>query len=215
MVRLLIEKGILDILGPGHRGLFRYVEKPNIGKAVHTLLDCGVSAELRDWESLSMIHWAVYYDAVAAVEEFISREEVDVNVLDRDNCTPLYIASRGERRDIVQALVNCPRVDVNIANTQLMTPLGVAAERGDVQMVKILLKHTMIESSLLGTHVIAPMYMAAESGHVDVVRLLLRDGRCPVNWKDPAGRTALNVAERNGNERTVLLLMHWQGGCSK
>ena len=211
IVRLLIEKGILDILGPGHRRLFGYVKERNIGKAVRTLLDCGVSAELRDRESWSMIHWAVCYGAVAAVKEFISREEVDLNVLDCDNCTPLYTASRGGRKRIVRALVDCPRVDVNIANAQLMTPLGVAAERGDGQMVKILLKHTMIESSLLGTHAIAPIYLAAQSGRVEVVRLLLRDGRCLVNWRDPAGRTALDVAAERRNAAIVQLLK--QGGC--
>ena len=114
MVRLLIKKGILDILGPGHKGLFSYVEEPNIGKAVRTLLDCGVSAELCDEESFSMIHWAVHYDALAAVEEFISREEIDVNVRGRDNLTPLHNASRDGRTGIVRALVGCPRVDVNI-----------------------------------------------------------------------------------------------------
>ena len=185
MVHLLIEKGILDILGPGHKGLFGYVKGPNIGKAVRTLLDCGVSAELCDEESFSMIHWAAYYDAVAAVEEFISREEVDVNVLDCDNCTPLYIASRRGRRDIVQVLVDCPRVDVNIANAQLMSPLGVAAERGDGEMVKIFLKHARIESSLLGTHAITPLLLAAKNGQVEVVRLLLDDNRSPSNWGVP------------------------------
>ena len=96
-----------------------------------------------------------------------------------------------------------------------MTSLGVAAETGDVRIVKILLKHSMIESGLLGTHAIAPMYLAAKRGQAEVVRLLLGDSRCPVNWRDPAGRTALNVAAMCGNERTVLLLMHWQGECSK
>ena len=89
-----------------------------------------------------------------------------------------------------------------------MTPLGVTAETGDVQMIKILLKHAMIESSLLGAHVIAPIYLAARSDQLEVVRLLLRDGRCPVDLRDPAGRTALNVEAERGNERTVLLLMH-------
>ena len=115
MVRLLIEKGILDILGPSHKGLFRYVEKPNIGKAVRTLLDCGVSAELLDGESWSMIHWAVHYDAVAAVEEFVSREEVDVNVLGGDNRTPLSIAAADGRVRIVRAILECPQVDVNLS----------------------------------------------------------------------------------------------------
>ena len=116
MVRLLIEKGILDILGPGHKELFSYVEEPNIGKAVRTLLDCGVSAELCDGESFSMIHWAVHYHAVAAVEEFVSREEVDINVLGRDHCTPLLIASRDGLVAIVRALLGCPGVDVNIGS---------------------------------------------------------------------------------------------------
>jgi len=207
MVRLLIEKGILDILGPGHRRLFSYVPEPHSGKAVRTLLDCGVSPELRDSASWSMIHWAARYGAITAVEEFVSRGEVAINVLDDDSYTPLYVASRDGRRSIVQAFVGCPRVDVNIANAQLMTPLGVAAERGDVQMVKMLLEHAMIESSLLGTHATAPIYLAARSARVDVVRLLLRDGRCEVNWRSPAGRTALYAAAKRGNTMIVQLLV--------
>ncbi|CUS09536.1 unnamed protein product [Tuber aestivum] len=207
IVRLLIEKGVLDILGPGHRRLFYYITEPHCGKAVRTLLDCGVSAELRDGVSWSMIHWAARYGAITAVEEFLSREEVAVNVLDRDNYTPLYIASRDGRRALVQAFVGCSRVDVNIANAQLLTPLGVAAWRGDVEMVKIFLKRAGIESSLLGTHATAPIYLAAESARVDVVRLLLRDGRCEANWRDPAGRTALHVAAERGHATTVQLLM--------
>ena len=111
MVRLLIEKGILDILGPGHKELFAYVEEPNTGKAVGTLLDCGVSAELLDGESFSMIHWAVRYDAVAAVEEFISREEVNINVLGGGNRTPLSIAAGEGRIGVVRAILGCPRLE--------------------------------------------------------------------------------------------------------
>ncbi|KAG0128872.1 ankyrin repeat-containing domain protein [Tuber indicum] len=207
MVRLLVDKGILDILGPGHRRLFYYITEPNRGRAVRTLLDCGVSAELRDHVSWSMIHWAARYGAISAIEEFLSREDIAINVLDRDNYTPLYVASRDGRRALVQAFVACPRVDVNIANAQLMTPLGVAAGRGDVDMVRIFLKHAMIESSLLGTHATAPIYLAAESARVEVVRLLLSDGRCEVNWRDPVGRTALYVAAERGNATTVELLM--------
>ncbi|RPA97136.1 ankyrin [Choiromyces venosus 120613-1] len=207
IVRLLIDKGVLDILGPGHRRFFYYITEPNCGKAVRTLLDCGVSAESCDSTSWSMIHWAARYGALTAVQEFISREEIAINVLDRDSYTPLYIASRDGRRVLVQAFVNCPRVDVNIANAQLMTPLGVAAGRGDVEMVKILLKHGMIESSLLGIHATAPIFLAAKGARVDVVRLLLEDGRCEVNWRDPAGRTALYVAAEHGNATTVQLLM--------
>ena len=62
-----------------------------------------------------MMHWAAHYDAVAAIEEFISREEVDVNVRGRDNLTPLAIASRDGRTGIVRALLRCPWVDVNIS----------------------------------------------------------------------------------------------------
>ena len=116
MVRLLIEKGILDILGPGHKELFGYVKEPDTGKAVGTLLDCGVSAELLDGESSwSMIHWAVHYDAVTAVEEFSSREEVNINVLGGDNRTPLSIAAGNGRIGVVRAILGCPRVDVNLS----------------------------------------------------------------------------------------------------
>ena len=77
-------------------------------------------------------------------------------------------------------------------------------------MVKILLKHAMIESSLLGTYTIAPIYLATRSGQVEAVRLLLCDGRCEVNWRDPAGRTALDVATRCEDVMIAQLLI--QGG---
>ncbi|PUU83076.1 hypothetical protein B9Z19DRAFT_951060, partial [Tuber borchii] len=80
---------------------------------VRTLLDCGVSAELGDGESWSMIHWAAHYGSLAAVEEFISREEVAIDVRSRDGFTPLCIASRDGRSDIVQPLLDSHRVDPN------------------------------------------------------------------------------------------------------
>uniref|UniRef100_A0A8C9N8F4 Ankyrin 2 n=1 Tax=Serinus canaria TaxID=9135 RepID=A0A8C9N8F4_SERCA len=122
----------------------------------------------------------------------------------REEQTPLHIASRLGKTEIVQLLLQ-HMAHPDAATTNGYTPLHISAREGQLDVASVLLEagasHSM--STKKG---FTPLHVAAKYGSLEVAKLLLQRRACP----DSAGKnglTPLHVAAHYDNQKVALLLL--------
>ena len=126
--------------------------------------------------------------------------------------TPLYIASRENRFDIVETLLLDSRIDVNrMVNGE--NALLTATEEGHADIVRILLEHDDIDTNIgKSGNEGSALFIAAESGNSEIVKDLLLQPQIEVNSRHKTESiTPLVMASRNGYLNVVKMLLR----CSK
>ncbi len=93
----------------------------------------------RKKSSLSSIHQSVMMGDLAGVREAI-REGDDIDDLDRDGRTPLFISVKDGRLDISSDLIKAG-ANVNAQDKNLETPLHFAAREYQIASARLLLEH--------------------------------------------------------------------------
>lgn len=132
-----------------------------------------------------------------------------VNFKDSEEKTPLHWAVYNNQRDIINVLLEAG-ANVNVTEVIGITPLHYAAERGYVEVVELLLDAGAdVNAQDYGYFNFTPLHGAAGFGRFEIVKLLLRTG-AKVNLRDNEGRTALDLAAKNGHKDVVeLIKKHW------
>jgi len=129
----------------------------------------------------------------------------DVNILDVNGCTPLYVASESGCRDHVELLLK-HRADVDLLNGRFSnTALGVAAQLGEIEIARVLLHHgaSVDSQDKKGW---TPLKTASRYGHLDIVQLLIQSG-AGFDTPDNEGWVPLFAASRYGHLDIVRLLI--------
>jgi uncharacterized protein len=131
----------------------------------------------------------------------------DVNLRNKYDATPLYMASEYGHAEVVKLLL-AANADVNIAERIMgTTPLNIASAKGHTEVVKLLLAANAdvnIASKPIG---LTPLIVASMKGHTEVVKLLLA-ANADVNIADNKdGLTPLIVASMGGHTEVVKLLL--------
>ena len=99
--------------------------------------------------------------------------QVDVNVTDAYNLTPLHLACSRGNRGAVEVLLESKRVDVNAKDKQLNTPLHAACRLGDSWIVEQLLASgadVLISNDERST----VLHIACLMGSSDIVKIILQ-----------------------------------------
>ncbi|MGA2222165.1 MAG: ankyrin repeat domain-containing protein [Verrucomicrobiia bacterium] len=160
----------------------------------------------------------VYGDKTALAKAYKSRREIaelllnhkaDINVKNKRDETPLFIAARKGDQDIVELLLN-NHADVNTKTKEGRTPLFEAACKGLKDIVKLLLdnKADVNASEVNGW---TPLHSAVSmSANKDVVELLLIH-KADSNAKLRSGETPLGLAIRTGH-KDIAELLRQHGG---
>lgn len=128
----------------------------------------------------------------------------DPNAADVNGRTPLMIAGRSGRSDLVAALIDAG-ADVNAANNNGGTPLMFSAIAGDPATVSLLLEHGA-RVQAVGNMGWTALMVAAVKGHPHVIHMLLEGGADP-NHPDVYGWTALMRAANRDRLDAVTALM--------
>ncbi|KAH3767630.1 hypothetical protein Pelo_502 [Pelomyxa schiedti] len=105
------------------------------------------------------------------VVEFLLSQQCQVNKLDPEEHTGLWMACANQFLPVVSVLLRVPGIDVNTSN-----PLAVACERGNIQIVRLLLAHKNIKVNNADADGKTPLYTAAKKGLTEIVALLLSMG---------------------------------------
>ncbi|XP_063448519.1 ankyrin repeat domain-containing protein 50-like [Mytilus trossulus] len=114
---------------------------------------------------------ASYYGYISVVKEFIERDAVDVNLCDKDKCSPLFWAIHEGHALVVTELLQHSAI-VNNCNDIGVTPLWMASQQGHVNIVKQLLHHSA-DVNICDREGQLPLHYARINGNLDVELLLL------------------------------------------
>jgi hypothetical protein len=101
-----------------------------------------------DKHGRSALHYAIDFGNEQLVELFLSHENCDANLQDRDQMTPLHLAIKRNNLHIVQSLLSDQhdqQADPNITNRYGQTPLHLAASVGYVDIVRLLILSNLRE----------------------------------------------------------------------
>ena len=141
------------------------------------------------------------------VKSFLLCSQVDLNMGYKYGRTPLFVASKNNHSDVVEALLTDARTDVNVVVNSGNALLG-ASENGNTEVVVLLLKHPGIDVNQINTRDMkTALIVASNEGHRDIVELLLRHTQIDVNKMDSFGETALEKASWKSYIRVVKLFL--------
>ncbi len=135
---------------------------------------------------------------LGAVKNFVKKEGVDVNIVDRDGRTPLIIATDEKKLQVMNYLLQ-NKADVNIPDEDGDTALMHAAKEGLDNMVLAMLARDAKINARNNKKETALME-AADEGHPTTVKLLLENA-ADANLEDNDRETALLKAVREYAEK--------------
>ena len=111
--------------------------------------DPNIDFNVRLKRDLTLAHAAVWVGSEKCVEALAAQEKFDVwNVPDVDGVTPLEVAIRGGKMNMVQILLECPRVDLNFVNKYGNTPLMMAIKCDRSDIAKVMMKSPRVDMTI-------------------------------------------------------------------
>lgn len=122
--------------------------------------------------------------------------------------TPLTLAVRRGREDVVKLLTQSYKVDVNrkLNHEHTMVPLLQATFDGHEGIVRALLQRPDLDVNAYDVHGRNALSLAASEGHVVILQILLEHGGMDISLRDKLGRSIFARAARNGHQRVVDIL---------
>jgi ankyrin repeat protein len=148
--------------------------------SVHSmLLEAGAEVNAIGEDKKTPLHEACNMGRINNVKLLLSKPEVEVNLVDNDNCTALYKALRstdGHYRDkcidpkIVDLLLERDDIDVNAAHA---IAFQEAARQGMVETVETMLSKRGANIHIQGGEYGGVIQAAAIGGHAEMLELLL------------------------------------------
>ena len=141
---------------------------------------------------------------LAAAEPRPNLLEFVVSTADKDGETPLYIACKWGRLDMVQVLVG-NGADLDKADNRGDTPLWIACALGHINVVRLLVeKEADLNKTVDGGE--TPLFMACLKGRLEVAQELVNAG-ADLNKASLGGTTPLLIACQFGRLDVVRLLV--------
>jgi hypothetical protein len=130
----------------------------------------------------------------------------DVNLADKEGCTPLYIAAQESHTAVARCLVKVLGADVEKAAETDCTPFCIAVQEGHLEVTCCLVKELGADVNIENQHGVTPLLVAVEEGSLPMVRRLIENLGADVNKATHNGRTPLMVASHGGYTKIVHLL---------
>ena len=140
------------------------------------------------------------------LEKALNKNINQVEVLDADGCSPLFLACREGHVELIPPLLKA-EANPNTPNKHGCTPLHVACELGDVEVVRLLLRNKA-DWTICDSKGRSALLIAAGLGHAKVVEALLAAGaEVDVGVKHNPGCTSLQLSAEKGHAAVVSVLL--------
>src|SRR3990167_6195155 len=134
------------------------------------------------------------------------RRRIDLNIIDEEGNTPLWLASFIGHLEIVRELLAARGggADPNIADNDGYTPLLWASRRGHLEIVRELLSAPGggADPNIANKNDQTPLFWASNNKHLEIVKVLLSAMLAMKN-------VDFNIVDKNGN--TILYIMSYRG----
>ena len=179
-----------------HSPILLACSKKNV-EIVKSLLKAGATPNVHDKSMETPLHIATMKHVPELVSILLEHtdEPLDVNVQNRRQHTPLFIACAKGYTDIARQLME-KGADVNIKDEKLNTPLHMAILHNSLDVIDDLLKHKA-DLNIAGQQGITPLHAAILQGTDEAVKRLLGNNPAPdIDAVDCDGDTPLHVASR-------------------
>ncbi|XP_067653298.1 putative ankyrin repeat protein RF_0381 [Haliotis asinina] len=201
-VRHVLEQDNADI---NSRGVLRMTPAITAAKkgrkdVVEFLMRKGANMSLVDQRGWNILHAACWGGDVETVKYVLS-QKININSLDLLRRTPVILASRKGRKEVVHLLLS-EGADVSLVTKRGDNFFHAACLGGYVEMVKYVLTLDDVDINSRGCNEKTPVMMAAENGHKDVVEVLVNEG-ANKSLVDTNGNNILHAACRGGNMKLV------------
>ncbi len=144
---------------------------------------------------------AIKSDSAEKVRQLIGRG-FDVNTLDPNGQTGLYIALNEPSLKSARVIIDWDRTDVNRLNSKGESALMLASLKGYPELVKKLITKGADVNKTGWT----PLHYAATSGQLEIISLLL-ENNAYIDAESPNGSTPLMMAAMYGSPTVVKLLL--------
>jgi ankyrin repeat protein len=139
------------------------------------------------------------------VVKFLLESGANVESANQEFHWPLEMAVRMERLDIADLLLK-HGADINRMDFEGYTALHRVILEGKAKSVEYLVNKEKIDVNACDpSNCEAPLHLAAYVGDGNIVKLLIKHG-AKIDAKDSEGKTALMIAEEEGNKEIVQLL---------
>lgn len=171
------------------------------------------------------LHDAARNGDVALLKKLIA-EGAAPEERDETGATPLIVAARAGKTDMVEYLVVWQRVQVMARDSHGMTALHASAAANDLMGTEYLVYRGLADMDDTSTEEgITPLMVAAKANSGLVAAYLISYG-ADVDIVDHAGVTAINWAAKAGNDQIVTMLLtvgatcdhvdpDWADACAK
>lgn len=135
----------------------------------------------------------------------------DINCKNKNERTPLYIASDKGKIQVVEYLLSLKdkdgklRVVVDSVDKDGETALHVAADEGYLPIVRFLIEVGDADINKQDKDLDTPLHKSADEGYLNIVRYLI-EKKADTKIKNKKGRTPIEEAKNEGQEEVVKFL---------
>jgi len=152
--------------------------------------------------------YSIHIENHDILELLLAHGDINVNLVDTDNKSPLYNAILTRNLKNIELLLKHYKIDVNQPyGLSEETPLHLAALANFIETVKLLLAHPHIKINMRNKDKKTAIFIAAEEGHVACVKLLFGTPHIDQNIPDLDGNTPLMIAAKNWHFECVKILL--------
>lgn len=153
----------------------------------------------------TLLHYVCEEGCIDNLEVILSCDECDLNRMNDDEETPLFLACRNASMECVELLV-ASQCDINSSNVEGESPLHIVCSDENADIVGILLNTDYCKIDHCDNDNNTALIISCERGNTEIVHLLILHD-CNLNTANVHGRTALHVASTMGYTEILQLLI--------
>ncbi|XP_062711314.1 uncharacterized protein LOC134289471 [Aedes albopictus] len=160
----------------------------------------------------TLIHFAARNN-MNTVKMLIDDYAVDVNAQDNDGNTPLLLAAKRYKWEMVKMLIDKDSkysADYKISNNAGQTLIHFAAESGNMEIVQMLIDDYAADVNAQDNDGNTPLLLAAKNDKWEMVKMLIdKDFKYSADYKiaNKAGQTLIHLAAEGDNMEMVQMLI--------
>lgn len=161
-------------------------------RVVEYLLSLEVEILVKGTDGRLLLYWAAENGYPDIAKTMIFRGADPNGRMRVTNMTPLHIAAKNGRFEVVELLV-AQGADETLTDLHKKLPLHYAAEEGRIDVVRFLASRKPGAVNAKDQDEWPAMFYAVEKGHFNVVKSLVESG-ADLSVRDGFGKTALSIA---------------------
>ncbi|HEU4621402.1 MAG TPA: ankyrin repeat domain-containing protein [Burkholderiaceae bacterium] len=184
-----------------------YAARQGMSGIARTLLAHDADTDLRDRDNNAPIHIASELGRVDVIAELLRARPTDVNKAGQYGCTPLHIATRHGKEDVMRLLL-AHNADTDARDERGNAPIHLAIRHYRRDAFPLLIEGRESDVHKINHKGRTPLHVAARHGSSFFIEMLLIYGANP-HARDHDRQTPLDLARANKQFRVVQTLNYY------